>query len=102
MTHWNDVINQTAVLTLENASTDNRGIYSASYVGDSPLKGAWMRLIVRGLLGSYIYTLTTRNANTQPTNHALKVRLIQEFCSILHAADPTRDYRRHGRCFVKQ
>uniref|UniRef100_A0A3Q0RQV6 Tyrosine kinase with immunoglobulin-like and EGF-like domains 1 n=1 Tax=Amphilophus citrinellus TaxID=61819 RepID=A0A3Q0RQV6_AMPCI len=28
--------------------TDNRGIYSASYVGDSPLKGAWMRLIVRG------------------------------------------------------
>uniref|UniRef100_A0A3Q0RWE2 Tyrosine kinase with immunoglobulin-like and EGF-like domains 1 n=1 Tax=Amphilophus citrinellus TaxID=61819 RepID=A0A3Q0RWE2_AMPCI len=48
MTHWNDVINQTAVLIVENARTDNRGIYSASYVGDSPLKGAWMRLIVRG------------------------------------------------------
>uniref|UniRef100_A0A3B4UKX1 Tyrosine kinase with immunoglobulin-like and EGF-like domains 1 n=1 Tax=Seriola dumerili TaxID=41447 RepID=A0A3B4UKX1_SERDU len=25
----------------------NQGIYSASYVGDSPLQGAWMRLIVR-------------------------------------------------------
>ncbi|XP_063747991.1 tyrosine-protein kinase receptor Tie-1 isoform X6 [Eleginops maclovinus] len=47
MTHWNDVINRTAVLTLENAAFANQGIYSASYVGDSPLQGAWMRLIVR-------------------------------------------------------
>uniref|UniRef100_A0A3B4UK89 Tyrosine kinase with immunoglobulin-like and EGF-like domains 1 n=1 Tax=Seriola dumerili TaxID=41447 RepID=A0A3B4UK89_SERDU len=31
-------------------------IYSASYVGDSPLQGAWMRLIVRGLLNSHIHT----------------------------------------------
>uniref|UniRef100_A0A8D0AH70 Tyrosine-protein kinase receptor Tie-1 n=1 Tax=Sander lucioperca TaxID=283035 RepID=A0A8D0AH70_SANLU len=47
MTHWNDVINRTAVLTVENAAFANQGIYSASYVGDSPLQGAWMRLIVR-------------------------------------------------------
>ncbi|XP_019953827.1 tyrosine-protein kinase receptor Tie-1 isoform X4 [Paralichthys olivaceus] len=47
MTHWNDVINHTAVLTVENAAFANQGIYSASYVGDSPLHGAWMRLIVR-------------------------------------------------------
>ncbi|KAM7013253.1 tyrosine-protein kinase receptor Tie-1 isoform 2-T2 [Tautogolabrus adspersus] len=47
MTHWNDMINRTAVLTVENAAFANQGIYSASYVGDSPLHGAWMRLIVR-------------------------------------------------------
>ncbi|XP_041647351.1 tyrosine-protein kinase receptor Tie-1 [Cheilinus undulatus] len=47
MTHWIDIINRTAVLTVENAAFSNQGIYSASYVGDSPLKGAWMRLIVR-------------------------------------------------------
>ncbi|KAM9357501.1 tyrosine-protein kinase receptor Tie-1 [Symphorus nematophorus] len=47
MTHWNDMINDTAVLTVENAVYANQGIYSASYVGDSPLHGAWMRLIVR-------------------------------------------------------
>ncbi|XP_054458688.1 tyrosine-protein kinase receptor Tie-1 isoform X4 [Anoplopoma fimbria] len=47
MTHWNDMINRTAVLTVENAAFANQGIYSASYVGDIPLQGAWMRLIVR-------------------------------------------------------
>ncbi|XP_061739638.1 tyrosine-protein kinase receptor Tie-1 isoform X2 [Nerophis ophidion] len=47
MTHWNDMVNRTAVLTVENAAFANEGIYSASYVGDSPLQGAWMRLIVR-------------------------------------------------------
>ncbi|XP_076026321.1 tyrosine-protein kinase receptor Tie-1 isoform X2 [Genypterus blacodes] len=47
MTHWNDVTNSTAVLTVTNAAFVNQGIYSASYVGDSPLQGAWMRLIVR-------------------------------------------------------
>ncbi|XP_060890388.1 tyrosine-protein kinase receptor Tie-1 isoform X2 [Labrus mixtus] len=47
MTHWNDMINRTAVLTVENAAFANQGIYSASYVGASPLHGAWMRLIVR-------------------------------------------------------
>ncbi|XP_071342511.1 tyrosine-protein kinase receptor Tie-1 isoform X3 [Trachinotus anak] len=47
MTHWNDMNNRTAVLTVENAAPANQGIYSASYVGDSPLQGAWMRLIVR-------------------------------------------------------
>uniref|UniRef100_A0A8D3D7K5 Tyrosine-protein kinase receptor Tie-1 n=1 Tax=Scophthalmus maximus TaxID=52904 RepID=A0A8D3D7K5_SCOMX len=47
MTHWNDMINRTAVLSVENAAFANQGIYSASYVGDSPLHGAWMRLIVR-------------------------------------------------------
>ncbi|XP_068563775.1 tyrosine-protein kinase receptor Tie-1 isoform X3 [Cebidichthys violaceus] len=50
MTHWNDVINRTAVLTVENAAFANQGIYSASYVGDIPLQGAWMRLIVRDCL----------------------------------------------------
>lgn len=59
MTHWNDMINKTAELTVENVKLDNQGIYSASYVGDSPLKGAWMRLIVRGLLG-----LTHTNTHT--------------------------------------
>ncbi|KAI4883340.1 hypothetical protein NFI96_011187 [Prochilodus magdalenae] len=47
MTHWGDVHNRTAVLTLNNVEQSNEGIYSASYVGDSPVKGAWMRLIVR-------------------------------------------------------
>lgn len=57
MTHWNEVINRTVTLTVENASLANQGIYSASYFGDSPLNGAWMRLIVRGLLNSYILLL---------------------------------------------
>uniref|UniRef100_A0A8C5GKQ7 Tyrosine-protein kinase receptor Tie-1 n=1 Tax=Gouania willdenowi TaxID=441366 RepID=A0A8C5GKQ7_GOUWI len=46
--HGNNVVNQTAVVTVENVSFSNQGIYSASYVGDTPLQGAWMRLIVRG------------------------------------------------------
>lgn len=55
MTHWNDVLNRTATLTVENAAFANQGIYSASYVGDSPLHGAWMRLIVRGWCDSYMH-----------------------------------------------
>lgn len=55
MTHWNDMVNRTTVLTVENASFVNQGVYSASYVGDSPLRGAWMRLIVRGLLDVDIF-----------------------------------------------
>lgn len=47
MTHWTDMANRTAVLTIENVDLNNKGIYSASYMGDSPLHGAWMRLIVR-------------------------------------------------------
>lgn len=47
MTHSNDVVKRTAVLTVENATLANQGIYSASFVGDSPVNGAWMRLIVR-------------------------------------------------------
>ncbi|XP_029939339.1 tyrosine-protein kinase receptor Tie-1 isoform X2 [Salarias fasciatus] len=46
-THWHDFVNRTAVLTVDNATFTNQGIYSASYVGASPLHGAWMRLIVR-------------------------------------------------------
>uniref|UniRef100_A0A3Q3JXA0 Tyrosine-protein kinase receptor Tie-1 n=1 Tax=Monopterus albus TaxID=43700 RepID=A0A3Q3JXA0_MONAL len=42
------ISNFARVLTVENAAYANQGIYSASYVGDSPLQGAWMRLIVRG------------------------------------------------------
>ncbi|XP_063357491.1 tyrosine-protein kinase receptor Tie-1 isoform X1 [Pelmatolapia mariae] len=48
MTHWIDMFNETVELTVENVKLDNQGIYSASYVGDTPIKGAWMRLIVRG------------------------------------------------------
>ncbi|XP_068446087.1 tyrosine-protein kinase receptor Tie-1 isoform X2 [Clinocottus analis] len=51
MTHWNEVVNRTAVLSVENAAFANQGIYSASYVGDIPLQGAWMRLIVRDCPG---------------------------------------------------
>lgn len=57
MTHWIDMVNGTAVLTVEDARTTNQGIYSASYVGDSPLRGAWMRLIVRGLLDHSSYDI---------------------------------------------
>ena len=64
MTHWNDMINNTAVLTVENVAFPNQGIYSASYVGDSPLGGAWMRLIVRGLLDPDAHTLRNRNTHT--------------------------------------
>lgn len=60
MTHWIDMFNETVELTVENVKLDNQGIYSASYVGDTPLNGAWMRLIVRGLLG-----LTHTNTHTQ-------------------------------------
>ncbi|KAJ0032622.1 hypothetical protein NQD34_002703 [Periophthalmus magnuspinnatus] len=53
MTHSNEVVNSTAVLTVENATFANQGIYSASFVGDSPVNGAWMRLIVRDKWGTY-------------------------------------------------
>lgn len=56
MTHWNEMVNRTAVLTVESAAIANEGIYSASYMGDTPLHGAWMRLIVRGLLEADIGT----------------------------------------------
>lgn len=62
MTHWNDMVNHTAVLTVEDAALANQGIYSASYVGDIPLHGAWMRLIVRGLLDPDIHTLRHTHA----------------------------------------
>uniref|UniRef100_A0A3P8Z0J0 Tyrosine-protein kinase receptor Tie-1 n=1 Tax=Esox lucius TaxID=8010 RepID=A0A3P8Z0J0_ESOLU len=39
---------ESPVLTLEDVASANEGIYSASFVGDSPINGAWMRLIVRG------------------------------------------------------
>lgn len=64
MTHWHDMINRTAVLTVEDVASANQGIYSASYVGDSPLQGAWMRLIVRGRLDSV--TLTFGNSLVWP------------------------------------
>lgn len=50
------MVNRTAVLTVENAALANQGIYSASYMGDTPLHGAWMRLIVRGLFGADLGT----------------------------------------------
>ena len=63
MTHWNDMVNRTTVVTVESAAFANQGIYSASYVGDSPLQGAWMRLIVRGQLNPDIHTLWNRNSH---------------------------------------
>ncbi|XP_076870942.1 tyrosine-protein kinase receptor Tie-1 isoform X2 [Brachyhypopomus gauderio] len=47
MTHWGDFGDRMAVLTVDNLDHSKAGIYSASYVGASPLFGAWMRLIVR-------------------------------------------------------
>ncbi|XP_067369188.1 tyrosine-protein kinase receptor Tie-1 isoform X2 [Channa argus] len=46
-THWNDMIDNTTVITVKDAAFANQGIYSASYMGSSALHGAWMRLIVR-------------------------------------------------------
>uniref|UniRef100_A0AAR2KQ25 receptor protein-tyrosine kinase n=1 Tax=Pygocentrus nattereri TaxID=42514 RepID=A0AAR2KQ25_PYGNA len=42
-----DVHNHTAILTLNNVEQTNAGIYSASYVGHSPVFAGLMRLIVR-------------------------------------------------------
>lgn len=67
MTHWNEMVNGTAVLTLEKVSTVNQGIYSASYMGDTPLYGSWMRLIVRGLFEVAIGTVI----KTQNLRHVL-------------------------------
>ncbi|XP_056316076.1 tyrosine-protein kinase receptor Tie-1 isoform X2 [Danio aesculapii] len=47
MTPIADVENHTAVLDLKKVDESYAGIYSASYVGDSALYSAWMRLIVR-------------------------------------------------------
>ena len=62
MTPSNDLENNTAVLAVENASRAHQGVYSASYVGASPLHGSWMRLIVRS--GS-----TTLEHNTYTHTH---------------------------------
>lgn len=48
MTNWGDVENRTAVLTINDVKPSQAGIYSASYVGESPIFGAWMHLIIRG------------------------------------------------------
>ncbi|XP_051568819.1 tyrosine-protein kinase receptor Tie-1-like isoform X2 [Myxocyprinus asiaticus] len=47
MTPIADVQNSTAVLDLEKVDENHAGIYSASYVGDSALYSALMRLIIR-------------------------------------------------------
>uniref|UniRef100_A0A672N2D0 receptor protein-tyrosine kinase n=1 Tax=Sinocyclocheilus grahami TaxID=75366 RepID=A0A672N2D0_SINGR len=47
MTPIADVQNCTAVLVLMKVDENNAGIYSVSYVGDSALYSAWIRLIVR-------------------------------------------------------
>ncbi|XP_047670034.1 tyrosine-protein kinase receptor Tie-1 [Tachysurus fulvidraco] len=47
ITNWGDIENRTAVLTINDVMQSNAGIYSASYVLDSPIYGAWMHLIVR-------------------------------------------------------
>ncbi|XP_036377294.1 tyrosine-protein kinase receptor Tie-1 [Megalops cyprinoides] len=42
-----ELSNNTAVMTLENLTQSHAGIYSACFMGDSPIYGAWMRVIVR-------------------------------------------------------
>uniref|UniRef100_A0A3B4A836 Ig-like domain-containing protein n=1 Tax=Periophthalmus magnuspinnatus TaxID=409849 RepID=A0A3B4A836_9GOBI len=69
MTHSNEVVNSTAVLTVENATFANQGIYSASFVGDSPVNGAWMRLIVRGV--GLVTQASVLLCDWSPTNHLL-------------------------------
>lgn len=54
MTPIADVENRTAVLDLKKVDESYAGIYSASYVGDSALFSAWMRLIIRGIIFSVI------------------------------------------------
>ncbi|XP_061094592.1 tyrosine-protein kinase receptor Tie-1 isoform X2 [Conger conger] len=46
-THWAEFTNNTAVMTLHNLVQNHAGFYSGCYMGDSPIYGAWMRLIVR-------------------------------------------------------
>lgn len=86
MTHWNEMVNHTAVLTVDNAAFANQGIYSASYVGDSPLNGAWMRLIVRGLLGPHTHTHTAANAHwiTAISMQKLSIIYLQDNKIYLH------------------
>ncbi|CAG11565.1 unnamed protein product, partial [Tetraodon nigroviridis] len=74
MTHWNEMVNRTAVLTLENVAIANRGIYSASYMGDTPLHGAWMRLIVRGFDGDALRDRPLRLLLRQRIGLGLAVR----------------------------
>uniref|UniRef100_A0A671T2X9 receptor protein-tyrosine kinase n=1 Tax=Sinocyclocheilus anshuiensis TaxID=1608454 RepID=A0A671T2X9_9TELE len=45
--NYSQVQNCTAVLVLKKVDENNAGIYSVSYVGDSALYSAWIRLIVR-------------------------------------------------------
>uniref|UniRef100_A0A8C2JVY6 Tyrosine-protein kinase receptor Tie-1 n=1 Tax=Cyprinus carpio TaxID=7962 RepID=A0A8C2JVY6_CYPCA len=47
MTPIADVQNRTAVLDLMKVDANSAGIYSVSYVGDSALYSAWIRLIIR-------------------------------------------------------
>ncbi|XP_048832608.1 tyrosine-protein kinase receptor Tie-1 isoform X2 [Brienomyrus brachyistius] len=46
-THWTEFMNNTATLQIENLTKSLEGVYSANYMGDSPLYGTYMRLIVR-------------------------------------------------------
>uniref|UniRef100_A0A3B5LHA8 Ig-like domain-containing protein n=1 Tax=Xiphophorus couchianus TaxID=32473 RepID=A0A3B5LHA8_9TELE len=67
ITHWIEVTNSTATLTVENATLANQGIYSASYFADSPLHGAWMRLIHE--VKKFHYLAWSPCAATTPTNY---------------------------------
>uniref|UniRef100_A0A3B3SL89 Tyrosine-protein kinase receptor Tie-1 n=1 Tax=Paramormyrops kingsleyae TaxID=1676925 RepID=A0A3B3SL89_9TELE len=48
-THWTEFTNNTATLLIEGLTKGHEGVYSANYMGDSPLYGTYMRLIVRGM-----------------------------------------------------
>lgn len=66
-THWTEFTNNTATLLIKGLTKGDEGVYSANYMGDSPLYGTYMRLIVRG------------------TAAALRVQA--ETCCIFHTAN---------------
>ncbi|KAM9129322.1 tyrosine-protein kinase receptor Tie-1 isoform 2-T2 [Pangshura tecta] len=47
-THWGEVNGTLFTLTLPDVGLSENGVYSATFIGDSPLTSAFYRLIVRG------------------------------------------------------
>lgn len=89
------MVNRTAVLTVENAAIANQGIYSASYMGDTPLHGAWMRLIVRGSLQADIGTQVKQTQKLSVTVSAAEEAVVcaHFFCKCL------RVVKQSNNCF---
>ncbi|XP_029473959.1 tyrosine-protein kinase receptor Tie-1 isoform X3 [Rhinatrema bivittatum] len=47
-TYKKDIVDRVVTLSIPNVSLSKTGVYSAGFMGDSPLVGAFFRLIVRG------------------------------------------------------